>query len=355
MFTKPPALLAPLALSTALLLAACASGEDAPTTATQGVTATESPAGSATGVLTVYSGRSEELVDPVIQAFTAQTGIEVEVRYADSAQLASQIIEEGERTPADVFFAQDAGALGAVDKAGLAGEVDPGVLELVPEQYRAASWVGVTGRARVVVYDPREVADEEVPTSVDDLTDPRWSGQVGLAPTNASFQSFVTAYRVAEGDEAARAWLEAMVANDAEVFEGNTPILDGVDNGVIEAGLINHYYWYRKVAEVGEADVASRLAFLGGGDPGALVNVAGVQPLGSTDQPAEAAAFVQYLLSDDAQTYFATETFEYPLVATVEPAADLPALDSIEGPEIDLSDLDSLRETIAMLEEVGLL
>jgi iron(III) transport system substrate-binding protein len=277
------------------------------------------------------------------------------VRYADSAQLASQLVEEGERTPADVFFAQDAGALGAVAQAGLAADVDPAVLALVPDAYQSPGWVGVTGRARVVVYDPRQVTPDEVPTSVDDLTDPAWSGEVGIAPTNASFQSFVTGYRVAGGDDAARSWLEGMVANDVESFESNTPILDAVDDGVISAGLINHYYWYRKVAEVGADNVASRLAFLADGDPGALVNVAGAQVLAGTDQPDEAADFVEYLLSDEAQTYFADETFEYPLVATVEPAADLPPLADIEGPDIDLSDLDTLGETVAMLEEVGLL
>jgi iron(III) transport system substrate-binding protein len=328
-------------MAAALVVSACGSGED--------------EAADDSSSLTVYSGRSEELVEPVIDDFTERTGIAVEVRYADSAQLASQIIEEGERTPADVFFAQDAGALGAVSQAGLAAALDPQVLDRVAEQYHAEDWVGVSGRARVVVYDPRTVADDEVPTSVDDLTDPRWSGLVGIAPTNASFQSFVTGYRVAEGDEAARAWLEGTVANDVESFEGNTPILDAVDDGVIEAGLINHYYWYRKVAEVGDAEVPSRLAFLGGGDPGALVNVAGVQVLDASDQPEQAAEFVSYLLGDDAQAYFATETYEYPLVASVEPAADLPPLESIEGPDIDLGDLDSLGQTIAMLEEVGLL
>lgn len=344
--------LAPALLASALVLSAC--GSDDPES-TQADTPEASPEQSS--ALTVYSGRSEELVEPVIEAFTEQTGIEVEVRYADSAQLASQVIEEGERTPADVFFSQDAGALGAVAKEGLAGSLEADVLDLVPEQYRAGdgSWVGVSGRARVVVYDPRQVSDEEVPTGVDDLTDPRWSGLVGVAPTNASFQSFVTGYRVAEGDEAARSWLDAMVANDVESFEGNTPILDAVDDGVVAAGLINHYYWYRKVAEVGDADVPSRLVFLGGGDPGALVNVAGAAVLAPSDQPEEAAAFVEYLLSDEAQSYFATETFEYPLVDTVEPAGDLPPLESIEGPDVDLGDLDSLGETIAMLEGAGLL
>ena len=344
----------PLAvLAPGLMLAGCASSS--PEASSDASVDPAATTGTQAEPLTVYSGRSEELVAPVIEQFTAATGIGVEVRYADSAQLASQLIEEGERTPADVFFAQDAGALGAVAQAGLAGDVAPAVAALVPDSYQSPGWVGVTGRARVVVYDPREVAPQEVPTSVDDLTDPRWSGEVGIAPTNASFQSFVTGYRVAEGDDAARTWLDGMVANDVESFEGNTPVLDAVDDGVISAGLINHYYWYRKVAEVGADAVASRLAFLADGDPGALVNVAGVAPLAVTDQPDETAAFVAYLLSDEAQTYFAEQTFEYPLVATVEPAADLPPLDDLQGPDIDLSDLDTLGETIAMLEEVGLL
>lgn len=346
--------LVPALLLVSLVATACGTGADDSDAGADGEP-TDTPAMAAGEPLTVYSGRSEELVAPVIEQFTADTGIEVEVRYADSAQLASQLIEEGERSPADVFFAQDAGALGAVSKAGLAAPVEPDVLERVPEAYVAAdgTWVPVTGRARVVVYDPRVV--DEPPQSVDDLTEPEWSGAVGVAPTNASFQSFVTAYRVAEGDDAARAWLDGMVANDVASFEGNTPILDAVDNGVVAAGLINHYYWFRKVAEFGEADVPSRLAFLAGGDPGALVNVAGVQALESSERPEQAAAFIDYLLSADAQRYFATETFEYPMTDDAEPAADLPPLETIESPPIDLSDLDSLGETVAMLEEAGLL
>jgi iron(III) transport system substrate-binding protein len=207
----------------------------------------------------------------------------------------------------------------------------------------------------VVVYDPRQVGENEVPASVLDLTDPRWAGEVGIAPANASFQSFVTAMRVLEGTEVTREWLEGLVTDGVEIFEGNTPILDGVDNGVVQAGLINHYYWYRKVAEAGLDAVPSRLAFLPGGDPGSLVNVAGAQVLAGADRPEEAEALLAFLLSEDAQRYFAEETFEYPLVAGVEPAADLPPLSSLEPPDIDLSDLESLDETVALLEEVGLL
>jgi iron(III) transport system substrate-binding protein len=289
--------------------------------------------------------------------FEQQTGITVNVRYGDTAELAAQILEEGDNSPADVFFAQDAGALGAVSGAGLAATLPGEVVEQVPAGLRADddTWVGVTGRARVVVYDPRTVPADEVPTSVRDLTEPQWQGRVGIAPANASFQSFVTAMRVLDGDPATRAWLEALVANGVQVFEDNKAILDGVDAGVVSAGLINHYYWYRKVAESGAEAVPSRLQFLPGGDPGALVNVAGASVLGSTDQPEQAEALVRYLLSTDAQAYFAEQTLEYPLVAGVEPAADLPPLDTLQAPEVDLSDLAPLAETTGMLEQVGLL
>lgn len=339
----------PVVLVSALVLAGC--GGDSEPTATPTQPTPEQ------GPLTVYSGRSEELVAPVIEQFETSSGVEVEVRYADSGQLAAQILEEGDRSPADLFLAQDAGALGAVARAGLAAAVPVDLLDLVPERYRAedGSWVGVSGRARVIVYDPREVAPDEVPTSVFDLTNPRWAGEVGVAPANASFQSFVTAMRVLEGEEATRAWLEGLVAGGVEVFEGNTPILDGVDNGVVSIGLINHYYWYRKVAEAGAEAVPSRLQFLSGGDPGALVNVAGAQVLAGSDQTEQAEELLAFLLSEQAQRYFAEETLEYPLVEGVEPAADLPALSSLEPPDIDLSDLESLDETITLLEEVGLL
>ena len=337
---------AALAVASAIALAACGGGPQP----------AASP-GDPAGPLTVYSGRSEALVAPVIEQFEGATGIDVAVRYADSGQLAAQIVEEGERSPADVFVAQDAGALGAVSSAGLAAELPADLLGRVPQAYRAedGTWVGVSGRARVVVYDPRQVGENEVPASVLDLTDPRWAGEVGIAPANASFQSFVTAMRVLEGTEVTREWLEGLVTDGVEIFEGNTPILDGVDNGVVQAGLINHYYWYRKVAEAGLDAVPSRLAFLPGGDPGSLVNVAGAQVLAGADRPEEAEALLAFLLSEDAQRYFAEETFEYPLVAGVEPAADLPPLSSLEPPDIDLSDLESLDETVALLEEVGLL
>lgn len=307
--------------------------------------------------LTIYSGRSEELVGPLFRQFTEQTGIKVEARYGDSAELAAQILEEGAGSPAQVFFAQDAGALGAVEAAGLFATLPEGAAAAVPADYRApdGTWTGVTGRARVIAYDPQQVSAAEVPKAVADLTDPTWRGQVAIAPTNASFQAFVTAMRVADGDEVTRRWLEGMVRNEAQRFEKNGLILDAVDTGQVKLGLINHYYWYEKAAEVGAAGMRAKIAFTAPGDPGSLVNVAGVGVLKSAGESAESATFVEWLLSPETQRWFVTNTYEYPLVPNVPVADGLPPLNSLRGPDVALADLDSLPATLAMLEDVGLL
>jgi iron(III) transport system substrate-binding protein len=304
--------------------------------------------------LVVYSGRNKNLVNPLLEKLKTATGLNVQVRYGDSAELAAQILEEGEDTRADLFFSQDAGALGALGKEGRLAAIPQQSLDRVPAKYRGSqgTWVGVSGRSRVIVYDPRTVPAP--PTTVFELTDPKYKGKVGWAPTNASFQAFVTALRVLSGEDKARQWLEAMQANGTQKFPNNVSILDAVDGGKLQLGLINHYYWYEKVAEKGQAAVPSKLAFLPGGDPGALVNVAGVGVLKASKHGPAAQKAVDYLLGADAQKYFADQTKEYPLIAGVATAPGLPALDSLKGPELDLSKLDSLEQTLELLQDVGL-
>jgi len=312
---------------------------------------------AADGPLVVYSGRSEELVGPLFTQFTNETGIPVEARYGDSAELAAQLVEEGDRTPAQVFFAQDAGALGAVAAAGLFAPLPAAAATVVPENYRSpdGTWTGVSGRARVIAYDPRQVSEAEVPDSIFDLTDPTWKGKVGIAPTNASFQAFVTAMRVSQGDEVTRQWLEGLVANDAQTYEKNALILDAVDSGQIALGLINHYYLYEKAQELGPDNITAKITFSKPGDPGALVNVAGVGILSSAADNPNAARFVEWLLSAPTQEWFVTNTGEYPLLPGVAALEGLPPLESLRGPDVPLAELADLPGTLAMLEDVGLL
>jgi len=306
--------------------------------------------------LVIYSGRNEELVGPIIEQFEEATGIEVEVRFGDTAELAAQILEEGDGTPADLFFAQDAGALGAVAQEGLFLELEEDILNLVDERFRSDDnfWVGITGRARVVIYNSENVEESEIPESILGFTEPEWEGRLGWAPTNGSFQAFVTALRVIEGDDVAREWLEGIQANNPRVFEGNTPVVEAVNAGEIDAGFVNHYYLRRMEAEAGE-DLPGENYLYTNGDPGALVNVAGAGIIATSENVEAAQAFLEYMLAEDAQTYFATETFEYPLASGVETDADLVPLDEIETPDIDLSNLSDLEGTLELLRDTGVL
>ena len=306
----------------------------------------------ADGPLTVYSGRSESLVGPIIGSFTEATGIEVEVKYADTAELAAILLEEGERSPADVYFAQDAGALGAVADSGSLAPLPDELLAAVPAKFSDVdgAWVGVSGRARTAAYTTAEPM--ELPGSILDFTDPEWSGRIGWAPANGSFQAFVTALRVIEGEEAARAWLEGILANDPVPYPKNTAAVEGVAAGEVDVAFVNHYYLLRLLAEHGE-DYPVAQAFFGGGDPGALVNVAGVGQVASTDQPEASLAFIEYLLGDEAQAYFSQSTYEFPLVEGIEADPRLPAIDTLEAPDVDLSALADLQGTVELLREVG--
>jgi iron(III) transport system substrate-binding protein len=306
--------------------------------------------------LVVYSGRQEALVDDILEDFEEQSGIDVEVRYGNTAQLAAQLIEEGDRSPADVYFAQDGGALGALTKRDLLMPLPAGVLKRVDQRYQAedGTWVGVSGRARVMVYDPDQLTDDQVPDDVHALTGGEWRGKVGISPSNASFEAFVTAMRVLEGEAVAEEWLAGLAANDVQLFDNNILVLNAAEDGLISVGLINHYYWYEQVAEEGIDAVPARLKFPRQGGPESLVNVAGVGILDSTDKSAEARELADFLLSRRAQEYFAEETKEYPLISGVQTAEGVPPIDSLNPPDIDLSDLDDLETTLDMIEEAGL-
>ena len=305
------------------------------------------------GDFVVYVGRSETLVQPLIDQYIAESGIEVQVRYAGSAELAAQILEEGDNSPADVFFAQDAGALGAVSKAGFLRELDADLLNLIAPEYRAAdgTWTGVSGRVRVFNYNTDQVSRAELPSSVLDLAGPEWRGRVGIAPTNSSFQAFVTALAKVEGEDVASQWLAAMKENGV-IYEKNSAILEAVESGQVDAGLINHYYWYARGNEVGFENLNSEIAAFESQDVGNLRNVAGV---GILSEDPRAKDFVEFLLSETAQQYFVSETSEYPLIDGVELPAGVTPLDEIPAPEFDLNDLEALEETLKLIRAAGLI
>jgi iron(III) transport system substrate-binding protein len=306
--------------------------------------------------LTIYSGRTQDLVQPLLERFADEEGVAIRVRYGDSAELASTILEEGENSPADVFFAQDAGALGALAEEGRLTELPAGILEAAPAAFRSDDglWVGVSARARVVAYSTERVDPADLPDTIDAFTGPEWKGRIGWAPTNASFQAFITAFRRLEGDQAAGEWLEGIVANEPIEYPNNLAAVDGVADGEVDVAFVNHYYLFVLKAQEGETyPVANH--YLAGGDPGALVNVAGASILDTAERTDDAERFLRFLLSDRAQRYFAEETYEYPLIDGVPADPRLLPLGRIEHPGVDLSALSDLEGTLELLRDAGVL
>lgn len=314
-------------------------------------------AGAFAQSLTLYVGRGEALAGPIIERFEAATGVDVQVRYGSTAELAVLITEEGAASPADVFWAQDAGALGALANLGLLATLDESLVANVePKQVHPdMEWVAVSARNRVLAYSPERVSPDEMPGSIFDLTDPRYQGRVAWAPTNASFQSFVTALRASHGEEAAERWLRDMIANGARAYPNNGTQLEGIASGEVDFGLVNNYYLPRRLAEDPDFPVAQ--TFFGEGDIGNLANVTGVGVLASSSQSELARRFVEFLLTDESQRFFTEVNQEYPITTTVEPAAGLVGQAEVTAasPDVNLADIDDLQGTLELLREVGLL
>jgi iron(III) transport system substrate-binding protein len=305
--------------------------------------------------LVVYSGRTENLVGPLLEDFADESGISIDVRYGDSADLALLIDEEGDRSPADVFISQSPGAVGYLDAAGRLRELPAGIVDLVPEGDAAADggWVGLSGRVRTLVYNTDLVDPSDLPSSVLDLASPQYAGQVALAPTNGSFQDFVTVLRHELGDEEAQAWLDGMAAGDPPTFDNNTAIVEAVGRGEVPMGLVNHYYAFRAKAEDPGLPVENH--YFPDGDLGSTLLVTGASVVEGTDLEDEAHQLVEFLLSDDAQAFFSEETFEYPLVAGATVNDALPPFDEISKTRVDLEQLGGgLERTTEMIDESGL-
>jgi iron(III) transport system substrate-binding protein len=344
---QPARLLAALLVFAAVFLAGC------------GFSTEDSGGGSdepETEGITLYSGRIPAAIGPAVDAYEAKEDLDVQVRFADTADLAATLVEEGDASPADVFFAQEPGAIAAVAEAGLLTKLPRDVLDQVPPRFRdpEGRWVGVTGRARVIAYNKDVVEESELPRSPFGLTDPKWEGRVGWSPATSSMQEYVTALRAKYGDERTKQWLEEMVDNGAVAFPDNVTIRDAVAGGEIDVGLINHYYVAQGIAE-GGPNYPVAVYFPPGG-LGSLMLLTSVGVLESSDRTDEAFDFVRSLLSGESQAFFTSSSKEYPLARGTEPDPSLSVpISQIPVSDSELVDLKELQATIDLMKESGAL
>jgi len=310
---------------------------------------------SETKTITVYSGRSAELIQPLLERFSQETGISVDFKAGDSPELAQVIAQEGDASPADVFISQNPGATSYLDGEGRLATLPQGTLDRVAPDLRSSdgTWIGLSGRVRVLVYNKDAVSEDELPAKVTDLTGPQYEGRVALAPANGSFQDFVTALRVQIGESETEAWLQGMADNGAKSYANNNAIVEAVGRGEVDMGLVNHYYNVRALEE--NPELASVNYFFPDGDPGSLLIVSSATVLKTSKNPTEAQQLVDFLLTEESQQYFADETNEYPVLPSVPIGAGLPPLDSLETDRVDFNELGGgFEKTIEMIAASGL-
>ncbi len=231
------------------------------------------------------------------------------------------------------------------------------VLNRVPANYRSpdGKCVGLSGRARVIVYNTDRVSVDDLPDDLHGLTDLVWRGRIGWSPTNGSFQAMVTAMRVMWGEDETRACLEGIQANEQTIYTKNTPTVQAVAVGEVDVGFVNHYYLYRFLQEEGGESFGARNAHLRAGGPGSLILVAGIGVLETTDNSDNAVKFINFMLSTVAQQYFASQTYEYPLVEGADVNRLLTPLTEINAPHIDMADLGDIEATLDLLRDTGAL
>lgn len=305
-------------------------------------------------VLTIYSGRSESLVGPIIEQFRESTGIKTRVKYGGTAELAATILEEGENSPADIFFAQDPAGLGAVESKFTT--IPDKVYEGVKEDFKPGNkkWVGLSGRARTVVYNTDKLSKIELPDDIWGFTNPKWKEKIGWAPTNGSFQAMVTAMRKIWGEDKTMEWLNGIKKNEPGIYPNNTTIVAAVGSGEREVGFVNHYYLYRFLEEQG-MDFKARNYHPRAGGPGALVMVAGAGILETSKNKDTAVKFLDFMLSTVSQQFFASQNYEYPVVEGVKTNPILTPLSEIQNPEVSMGEMNDLKGTLELLRKVQII
>jgi iron(III) transport system substrate-binding protein len=306
--------------------------------------------------IVVYNAQHEQLIEELASGFTKETGIEVELRNGSDLELAAQLAQEGDASPADVFLTENSPAMSQVEREGLFAKLPESALAPIPEQYRPASglWTGFVARSTVLVYNTDLVDESELPASIMDLAKPEWAGRISFSPTGADFQAIVAGMLDLEGEDATRAWLEGIKANGT-VYDGNNVVLESVNSGESEVGIVYHYYWYRDQAESGEVSDHSALYFFHNQDPGAFVSVSGAGVLKSSEHQADAEKFVEFLTSEAGQQGLADSyALEYPLNPAVSLEPPVEPFDSLQPPVVNVSELDG-QAVVDLMTEVGFL
>ncbi|WP_244933673.1 extracellular solute-binding protein [Neobacillus mesonae] len=319
--------------------------------------AAKEPAKNETKQITIYSGQHEETTNALAKAFEEKTGIKVVSREGSSSELAHQIAEEGKKSPADIIFTEETGPLVMLSEKGLLEKIDSKALDQIEPKYRDANgtWTGLIARSRVVAYNPKVVAENDLPKTVYDFAAPEWKDRVAFVPTSGAFTLQVAAMMKLDGKEKAKKWLEGL-KKYGKVYKKNKMALDAVEKGEVAAALINNYYWDLEAKEKGANNMNSKLYYFGNGDIGDMISLSGAAIVKASSHKKEAQQFMEYATSAEGQQVLTDVSAQYPLNPKAE-AKGLKPFSELTPPEgaLDLGEYSDGQQAIELIQEVGLL
>lgn len=324
--------------------------------------ATEAPAIEMTevsGQLVIYSGRSEPLIQPVIDAFKAKyPNVEVLLKAGSNSEIANALIEETANPQADVFITTELFTVQSLAQQGIFQSYVPAGADQLPAEFLGADnlWTGLTRRARVIIYNADLVSQDELPTSMYDLIDSKWKGQIAAAgSTNGSMQAQIAAMHQLVGEEETETWLNGLLANDVTFFGGHTDVRKAVGAGEFKLGLVNHYYYHLQKAEAEGNNVGIIYPDQGEGQNGLITNATAAAVVNGAPHVGAAQAFLDFLVSEEGQKLFAEQNYEYPLLPGVALQADVQSLDGFRLADVDVvKAAEEFDATFDLMEKVAL-
>lgn len=330
---------------------------EAPVETTMSEASTDSTATVANGeVVTIYSSRNEQLIKPLLDKYTEETGIKIELVTDKTGPLMARLQAEGKNTPADMLLTVDAGNLWQAAEQGLLQPVSSPILDTnVPAKYRdpKGQWTGLSLRARTIFYDPSKVEASQLSTYAD-LADPKWKGKLCLRTSKKVYnQSLVASMMEHLGEEKTEQVIRGWVDNLAtDVFSDDNSMLEAIAAGQCEVGIANSYYYGRILDE--KPDFPVNIFWANQDTTGTHVNISGAGVVANSNNPSGALKVMEWLSSDEAQGIYASADKEFPVKEGVDKSEMLKSWGEFKPDDINVQKFGSLQtQAIQMMDKAG--
>lgn len=307
--------------------------------------------------LVIYSGRKEQFILPLLEEFEKETGIKVKLLAGSATEYAHRIIEEKNNPQADIFFSNDAAIMEYLKQESVLQAYDSEAVKQIPENFRAEdnSWIGLSARSRVFMFNKDLILAEDMPQSMFDLTNPKYKGQFAITKAGSeAMVSHIAAVRSVFGDEVTEELIRGIIANEPIIMNGHTDIRKAVGSGEVKFGLVNNYYFHLQLEEDKDNNVDAIYPDQGEGEMGTFVNVAGIAFIKGGKNSENGMKLAEFLLREEQQETFAMVNKETPVLPHIKTLDYAKKVDEYKVANIKLSELSKVwNDTVDLMERAG--